>query len=401
MQASALVRGGLHPPKLTPPRRRSRPPAGPRSCRAVQLDDSLTSSSAESSLMESTVDEDGGAGLAERLVAAGIAPVRAAELFDEHFTDVRSWTPLLAVYFPFGCTLALLRMALWIGGIALDLPAWRSPSVVAGFLALLGVTVDWRGEARVPAGRHVLVSNHVSNGDLLMLFNRARRYTHLITPLLPAPVFATRNLPAILAPANKGTYEALAGAAAAAAAAGGNDAPSAHDAAARGADGAPSSSGRAGSGGGGGGGGGTAAGRGLHPEALEAPVHLFPEGGMTNGRGMMAFSRGFTRFAADGEVVPIALRLKVRFPQVRAHTLTSGFLTNLFFFSWQPWTRLEATVLQPMRMEPGEGRGAFVQRVQFEIARELGSYVVPGFSVHHKRAMAGGGGARRRPAGAE
>lgn len=85
---------------------------------------------------------------------------------------------------------------------------------------------------------------------------------------------------------------------------------------------------------------------------------------------------------------------------MRAHTLSSGFLTNLFFSSWQPWTRLEATVLPPMRMEPGEGRGAFVRRVQCAIARELGLYVVPGFSVHHKRAMAGGGGraARRRPA---
>ncbi|KAK9805099.1 hypothetical protein WJX73_006621 [Symbiochloris irregularis] len=26
-------------------------------------------------------------------------------------------------------------------------------------------------------------------------------------------------------------------------------------------------------------------------------IHLFPEGGMTNGRGMMTFSRGFMRFA--------------------------------------------------------------------------------------------------------
>jgi hypothetical protein len=43
-------------------------------------------------------------------VAPGISPVRPAELFDEHFTDVRTWTPLLAAYFPLGCALALLRM---------------------------------------------------------------------------------------------------------------------------------------------------------------------------------------------------------------------------------------------------------------------------------------------------
>lgn len=70
----------------------------------------------------------------------------------------------------------------------------------------------------------------------------------------------------------------------------------------------------------------------------------------------------------------------------------------------QPWARLEVTALPAMALRPGEGRGAFVQRVQEDIARELGSYVVPGFSVSHKRALAtggtgeSGGGARRRRA---
>ena len=32
-------------------------------------------------------------------------------------------------------------------------------------------------------------------------------------------------------------------------------------------------------------------------------------------------------------------------------------MANLFFFSWQPWTRLEATALPPIHMEGGEGRG--------------------------------------------
>jgi hypothetical protein len=79
---------------------------------------------------------------------------------------------------------------------------------------------------------------------------------------------------------------------------------------------------------------------------------------------------------------------------VRNHTLTSSFLQNLFFFSWQPWTRLEATVLEPMVMQPGEGRGAFVQRVQYALARELGSPVAEGFTVHHKRSLAQAGGKR-------
>ena len=41
---------------------------------------------------------------------AGIAPVSPEELFNDAFTDVRTWSPLLAAYFPLGCVLAVLRM---------------------------------------------------------------------------------------------------------------------------------------------------------------------------------------------------------------------------------------------------------------------------------------------------
>ena len=414
-----------------------------RRWKAAQVDYSISTST---SSLESSVDESGGSGvdgdaaLAARLEAAGVAPVAAADLFDDAFFDPRDVlsNPLLALYFPFGCALAVLRMALWIGGIALDLPLWRNPGVVRGFLALLGVSVAWRHEERLPEGRHVAVSNHVSNGDLLMLFGHARgRYLHLITPLLPKEVFATKNLPAILAPASRDTYEALADIAAAAGGSGdgegaaaanssggssstmsedadgddgdGSAAPSgghavppiARAVVARGVTvGAPAAA-------------AAAARPRLPPEAARAPVHLFPEGGMTNGRGgMMAFSRGFTRFAkasgggggggaaAGALVAPVALRLTVPFPQVKGHTLTSSFLANLFFFSWQPWARLEATVLPAAAPAAGEGRGAFARRVQEAIALELGAYVVPGFTVSHKRALAASRQAGARQAAA-
>jgi hypothetical protein len=58
--------------------------------------------------------------------------------------------------------------------------------------------------------RHVLVSNHVSTADLLFLFQRPQRYIHLITTALPQQVYACKHLPAILQPANKLTYTALA-----------------------------------------------------------------------------------------------------------------------------------------------------------------------------------------------
>ena len=72
------------------------------------------------------------------------------------------------------------------------------------------------------------------------------------------------------------------------------------------------------------------------------------EGGMTSGAAMMRFSRGFMRFAGGLPVVPVALRADLGPWRIHTHTLTSGFLANLFWFSFPPRVRLEATVLLPM-----------------------------------------------------
>lgn len=61
-----------------------------------------------------------------------------------------------------------------------------------------------------PVQRHVLVSNHISTADLLVLFQRPQRYVHLITTALPAKVYACQHLPAILQPADKRTYLSIA-----------------------------------------------------------------------------------------------------------------------------------------------------------------------------------------------
>lgn len=168
------------------------------------------------------------------------------------------------------------------------------------------------------------------------------------TAPLPAPlpptvhsttsqVTGTKNLPVALRPASAAAYDqlALTSADPAASTSGGSDSGSGEDA--------------------------------------SAPLHLFPEGGMTNGRGMLRFSRGFMRMVHQGgmPVVPVALRASTPLPGVNTHTLTSSFLANLFWFSFLPAVRLEATVLPPMRPVPGEGRGAFVRRVQQAIADEL------------------------------
>lgn len=91
-------------------------------------------------------------------------------------------------------------------------------------------------------------------------------------------------------------------------------------------------------------------------------------------------------FADKLPVVPVALRVKTAFPEINSHTATSSFLANLFWFSFQPWTVLEATALPPMQVQPGESKAAFVQRVQLAIAEELGSWVTD-LSIQQKRQL--------------
>lgn len=69
---------------------------------------------------------------------------------------------------------------------------------------------------------------------------------------------------------------------------------------------------------------------------------------MTNGRGMMRFSRGFMAFAQRLPVVPVALRARLPWG-LHTHTLTSSFAANMFWFCFVPWVSLDATVLQPMQ----------------------------------------------------
>lgn len=113
------------------------------------VDEALQSSSGLSTL-ESSVDEAlQSSSREEALSQLGIAPVDVHQLFDP--SHVTNWDPLLLAYTPFGCLLALLRMAAWIGGIALDASWFRNKAVVDAYMALLGVTVVWQGKQNIPA----------------------------------------------------------------------------------------------------------------------------------------------------------------------------------------------------------------------------------------------------------
>ena len=76
---------------------------------------------------------------------------------------------------------------------------------------------------------------------------------------------------------------------------------------------------------------------------------VYAEGVMTNGSGMVQFSRGFMRFGRSMPIVPVALRVTVPW-NIQTHTLTSSFAANLFWFCFVPWVRLDATVLKPMSL---------------------------------------------------
>lgn len=103
-------------------------------------------------------------------------------------SHVPELTPGLLLYMPIGVALAALRSGLWILGIAIDAPWFRTPSVVSAYLKLLGVDVVWRNPEQLPEGRHVMVSNHTTVGDMMFLFTAPRRYVHLITSSLPSQV---------------------------------------------------------------------------------------------------------------------------------------------------------------------------------------------------------------------
>eukprot|EP00877_Chromochloris_zofingiensis_P005971 jgi/Chrzof1/1627/Cz10g14320.t1 len=308
----------------------------------------------ESSVVSSMEEPSSSSNGALSYTQPSVPPPHYSKLF--HASHISSLDPLLLLYFPFGCTLAGLRFALWISCIALDAPWFRHKAVIDAWVGLMGVTVTWKGTDNIPQGsRHVLVSNHVTVADLLILFQRPDKYVHLITSALPGQVYAAKHLPAMLRPASKDMYEQLA--------AGVNQG---HPLVKPGLNGHAATS--------------------SISEDLAAPVHVFPEGGMTNGAGMMRFSRGFMRFAADLPVVPVAIKSRPAFPNIHTHTLTSSFLANLFWFCFMPWTEIEATALPAMQLQPGEHKTEFVRQVQTAIANELGIGVAD-INIQQKRKL--------------
>lgn len=239
---------------------------------------------------------------------------------------------LFYLYFPFGLGIAVVRSSLWIALLLAD-KAWLTNNDVsiAVLQAVLGVRVTWLHSERIPKHRHVLVSNHCTTGDMMALYRLSERTVHLISSGLPEKIAKTRNHRIDFRHASVASYDQL------------------------------NSKGESGS------------------------IHLFPEGGMTNGIGMMKFNKGFMRFADGLPVVPIALRASLPWG-ISTHTLNSSFLMNMFWFCFSPYVDLQLTVLPPQTRSKDENKANFVERVQKEIADELDVPIFD-FSIQAKKQL--------------
>lgn len=247
-------------------------------------------------------------------------PIPVSRLFPEQHVEV---TPALVAYFPLGCALALCRAAVWAVCAALDSPTLTDSDAALEFIIskLLGVSTSWSGLENIPRdlGFHVAVSNHTCVGDFLLLYRQPRQYNHLIHAAVPTGGRVTRHRVQFT-----------------------HSTPAAFKRLAKLVK--------------------------RPPSTAVTPIHLFPEGCMSSGAGVLKFSRGFALL--DAPVVPIACRAKHAF-SISTHTLTSSFGANLFWLCFAPWTTLSATVLPPMWRDVGESHEAFVERVRGAIAAAL------------------------------
>ena len=98
------------------------------------------------------------------------------------------------------------------------------------------------------------------------------------------------------------------------------------------------------------------------------PLLVFPEGSITNGRGLMRFS-SFV-FGLGVPVQPVAIRHWAPLP-LASDTVWSPLHWNLVRMGMQPFLLVELCLLPPLRPRPDEDAAAFAARAAAAIATEL------------------------------
>ena len=66
-------------------------------------------------------------------------------------------------------------------------------SCAAVLQRVLGLQISWHHTDRIPKDRHVLISNHLTAGDLMMLYSLPQHYVHLISAKLPKKISQARS----------------------------------------------------------------------------------------------------------------------------------------------------------------------------------------------------------------
>jgi hypothetical protein len=122
----------------------------------------------------------------------------------------------------------------------------------------------------------------------------------------------------------------------------------------------------------------------------DVPLLAFPEGGTTNGKGLLRFQKFL--FSLGEPVQPVALRMESPLMScLRRDVLRDSFLSNFFICVFVPITVWDATFLPVMEMNDedratDDPAAAFAGRVQQAIATEL-SVPATDFSYADKNAL--------------
>jgi 1-acyl-sn-glycerol-3-phosphate acyltransferase len=119
-------------------------------------------------------------------------------------------------------------------------------------------------------------------------------------------------------------------------------------------------------------------------DAASKPLLYFPEGSITNGRGLMRFS-AFV-FGLDVPVTPVAVSFWEPWP-LALDTVWSPLHWNLLRMAYQPCHVVELAVLPTLTARAGEEPPAFAERTATDLANELGIAATPHTTEEKRAAM--------------